>query len=285
MNLYIASTSGYSGKTLLALALPRSGSNGGVAVGYVKPLGKIPVVEQGRIVDGDALFLAKELGLPGPLEDVCPVVITQDLVMAAYRREPLRLREQVGRAVEKAASRVDVLLLGGAANLRDGCFLGLSPLDIISSLDCRGLLVDRLVGEKAMDQILGAAGIWGKRLLGIVLNHVAASQEAFVRDVVRPYLEAGGIRVFGAIPADPVMDSVSVAALAEARPASVECGRGRMDTMIERFCVGGVDVGNPPARTGPAPRRVVGGSRPGHEGGHDGHRRTVRAVARTPADP
>ena len=92
MKLYIASTSGYSGKTLLALALSRIWSNGGVSVGYVKPLGKIPVVEQGRIVDGDALFLAKELGLPGPLEDVCPVVITQDLVMAAYRREPLRLR-------------------------------------------------------------------------------------------------------------------------------------------------------------------------------------------------
>ena len=99
MKLYIASTSGYSGKTLLALALSRIWSNGGVSVGYVKPLGKIPVVEQGRIVDGDALFLAKELGLPGPLEDVCPVVITQDLVMAAYRREPLRLREQVAPAV------------------------------------------------------------------------------------------------------------------------------------------------------------------------------------------
>ena len=176
MKLYIASTSGYSGKTLLALALSRIWSNGGVSVGYVKPLGKIPVMERGRIVDGDALFLAKELGLPGPLEDVCPVVITQDLVMAAYRREPLRLREQVGRAVEKAASRVDVLLLGGAANLRDGFFLGLSPLDIISSLDCRVLLLDRFMGEKSMDQVLWAAGILGKRLLGVVLKHVAGSQ-------------------------------------------------------------------------------------------------------------
>src|SRR3972149_466037 len=184
MKLYIASTSGYSGKTLLALGLSRVWSGGGVSVGYVKPLGEIPVVEEGRIVDGDALFLAKEMGLPGPLEDVCPVVITQDLVMAAYRREPLHLRERVGRAVEKAASRVDVLLLGGAAHLRDGVFLGLSPLDVISSLDCRVLLLARFMGEKSMDQILWAAGILGKRLLGVVLNHVAASQEAFVRAVV-----------------------------------------------------------------------------------------------------
>src|SRR4030067_912781 len=172
MKLYIASTSGYSGKTLLALALSRIWSNGGVSVGYVKPLGKIPVMGRGRSGDGGALLLPK------------------------------------GRAVEKPASRFDVLLLGGAANLRDGFFLGLSPLDIISSLDCRVLLLDRFMGEKSMDQVLWAGGILGERLLGVVLNHVAASQEAFVRDVVRPYIEAGGIRGFGAIPADPVMDSV-----------------------------------------------------------------------------
>src|SRR4030067_675139 len=99
MKLYIASTSGYSGKTLLALALSPIWSDG---------------------------------------------------------REPLRFREQGGRAVEKAASRVDVLLLGGAANLRDGFFLGLSPLDIISSLDCRVLLLDRLMGGEAAEH-----GLWG----------------------------------------------------------------------------------------------------------------------------
>lgn len=242
MKLYVASTSGYSGKTLLALALSRIWAAGKVSVGYVKPLGKIPVVEQGNIVDEDASFLARELDLSGTMEEICPVVITQDLVMSAYRREPLRLRDRVERAVEKAAAGAEVLLLGGAANLRDGFFLDLSPLDIISSTDCRVLLIDRFEGEKSMDQVLWAAGVLGGRLLGVVLNRVPSSQESFVEGVVRPYFEAGGIRVFGAIPVDPVMDSVSVAALAAGLPASVECGEDRMDTMIERFCVGAMDV-------------------------------------------
>lgn len=242
MHLYIASTSGYSGKTLIALALSRIWAADGVSVGYVKPLGKIPVVEGGRVVDGDALFLAKELGLTGPLEDVCPVVITQDLAMASYRRETLRLRERVGRVVAKAAAPAEVLLLGGAANLRDGIFLGLSPLDLISSLDCRVLLVDRFAGEKSMDQVLWASRVLGERLLGVVLNRVVASEETFVRDVVRPYFEGGKIRVFGVIPVDPLMDSVSVAALAESLSASVASGGDRMDAMIERFCVGAMDV-------------------------------------------
>ncbi|MGA6993224.1 MAG: phosphotransacetylase family protein [Candidatus Deferrimicrobiaceae bacterium] len=242
MKLYIASTSGYSGKTLLALALSRIWMAGGVSVGYVKPLGKIPVVAGERVVDGDALFLAKELGLPGSLEDVCPVVITQDLAMAAYRREPLMLREQVTRAVENAAALADVLLLGGAANLRDGYFFGLSPIDIITSMDCRVLLIDRFAGEKSMDQVLWAAGVLGRRLLGVVLNRVVPSEETFVRDVVRPYFEAEGIRVFGVLPVDPVMHSVSAAALVEGLSAAVASGEDRMDTMIERFCVGAMDV-------------------------------------------
>ena len=65
MNLYGASTSGNSGKPLLALGLAKIWAGRGVSVGYVKPLGKIPVVEDGAVVDEDAAFLSKELGLPG----------------------------------------------------------------------------------------------------------------------------------------------------------------------------------------------------------------------------
>ncbi len=242
MKLYVASTSSFAGKTLVALALAKLWAREGVAVGYVKPLGKIPVVEGGRVVDEDASFLASELGLPGPPEAVCPVVITQDLVMAAYRGEPLRLKDRILDAVEKAASRVDALLLGGAANLRDGVFLGISPLALISELDCRVLLVDRFSGEKSMDQILWAAGELRERLLGVVLNRVAKAQEAFLRETVLPYFAARNLRVFGAMPSDAVLDSVSVKTLSESLSADVACGEEALGTMIERFCIGAMDV-------------------------------------------
>jgi BioD-like phosphotransacetylase family protein len=242
MKLYVASTSSFAGKTLVALALAKLWGREGVAVGYIKPLGKIPVVEGARVVDEDASFLAGELGLAGPPEAVCPVVITQDLVMAAYRGTPLRLKERILDAASQAASRADVLLLGGAANLRDGIFLGISPLALISELDCRVLLVDTFSGEKSMDQILWAAGVLKERFLGIVFNRVAPAQEAFLRDTVLPYFAARNLRAFGAIPSDPVLDSVSVKTLAESLSADVACGKERLGTMIERFCVGAMDV-------------------------------------------
>ncbi|MBS1243792.1 MAG: hypothetical protein H6R41_329, partial [Deltaproteobacteria bacterium] len=243
MKLYIASTSEYAGKTLLALALGSIWKETGVAVGYVKPLGKIPVVQEGRLVDGDASFMAGALGLDASPETVCPAVITQDLVMAAYRGEELPLRGRISAAVHDAEARSEVLLVGGTANLRDGVFLGLSPLELIVNYDCRVVLVDRFEGEKSMDQVLWAAGALGPRFLGVVFNRVEPSQETFVRDTVIPFLGGRGVRVLGAVPSDPVLGSVSIRTLADSLPASVACGlEGDMKGMIERFCVGAMDV-------------------------------------------
>ena len=243
MKLYLASTSEYAGKTLLALGLGSIWREAGVKVGYVKPLGKIPVFQEGRLVDGDAAFLAGALGLDAPPEAVCPAVITQDLVMAAYRGEDLRLRGKISAAVLDAEARSEVLLVGGTANLRDGVFLGLSPLEFIVNYDCRVVLVDRFEGEKSMDQVLWAAGALGTRFLGVVFNRVQPAQERFVRETVTPFFEARGIRVLGAVPSDPVLGSMSVGTLAESLPAAVACGgEAEMKGMIERFCVGAMDV-------------------------------------------
>jgi BioD-like phosphotransacetylase family protein len=243
MKLYIASTSGYAGKTLLALSLGTIWKEAGVKIGYVKPLGKTPLMKEGRLVDGDASFLAEALGLDSPPERVCPVVITQDLVMSAYRGEDLRVRGRISAAVRDAEARCEVLLVGGTANLRDGVFLGLSPLEFIVNQDCRVVLVDRFEGEKSMDQVLWAAEALGTRFLGVVFNRVEAAQEPFVRETVTPCLDARRVRVLGVVPSDPVLGGMSVRTLADSLPASVVCGaESGMEGLIERFCVGAMDV-------------------------------------------
>jgi len=243
MKLYIASTSEYAGKTLLALALGTIWKEAGVKVGYVKPLGKIPVLRDGRLMDGDASFLAEVLALDAPPEAVCPVVITQDMVMAAWRGEEPRLRGRISAAVLDAEARSDVLLVGGTANLRDGIFLGLSPMEFIVNHGCRVVLVDRFEGEKSMDQVLWASEALGPRFLGVVFNRIDASQEKFVRDTVIPFFSARGVRVLGAVPSDPVLGSVSVRVLADSLSASVLCGGEDCgNRMIDRFCVGAMDV-------------------------------------------
>jgi len=242
MNLYIASTSEYAGKTLVALALGKIWGGAGVKVGYLKILGKIPVMEGGRLVDEDASFIANQLGLEGPPEAFCPAVITHDLVMAAYRGEDLRLRGKITASVRDAEARSEILLIGGTANARDGYFFGLSPLELIVNFNCRVVLVDRFEGEKSMDQVLWAAQVLGPRLLGVVFNRVAPAQETFVRETAGAFLEKKGVRVLGAVPLDPLLDSVSVASLVSRLNASILLEGPSPGTMIERFCVGTIDV-------------------------------------------
>lgn len=243
MNLYIASTNEYAGKTLLALALGKIWGSRGKTVGYVKPLGKIPVSDgSGCLMDEDATFMAKEFGLTVPSDVVCPTVITQDLVMAAYRGEHPPVQEKIKKAVDTAAATYDIVLLGGSANLRDGVFFGAAPLDIVASTGSKVILVDKFEGEKSMDQILWASKVLGDRLLGVVFNRVPKAQDAFVRDVVSAHLASKKINVFGAIPSDPALDSVSVGTLAQALGAQVAWGEELLDVMIERFSVGAMDV-------------------------------------------
>jgi len=103
--------------------------------------------------------------------------------------------------------------------------------------------VDKFEGEKSMDQVLWAAGALGPRLLGVIFNRVSKAQESFVRGTVSPFLAARGVRALGAVPLDPLLDSVSVGALAASMSATVVCGgEAAGGAMIERFCVGAMDV-------------------------------------------
>ena len=123
--------------------------------------------------------------------------------MAAWRGEELRLRGRISAAVRDAEARSEILLVGGTANLRDGIFLGLSPLEFIANYDCRVVLLDRFEGEKSMDQVLSAADALGPRFLGVVFNRVQPAQEKFVRETVAPFFRARDCAFWESFPWTP----------------------------------------------------------------------------------
>ena len=85
--LFIGSTAGNSGKTLITVGLGLALRECGYKVGYLKPLGKMPITVNGKTVDADAQFLKGILQLTEPVEQICPVVLTQDLVARGLRGE------------------------------------------------------------------------------------------------------------------------------------------------------------------------------------------------------
>jgi len=59
-----------------------------------------------------------------------------------------------------------------------------------------------------------------------------------VKDEVKPFLEKKGIPVFGILPKDKFLESVTVASLNEILNGTVLCCEDRLDEFVENFLIG-----------------------------------------------
>ena len=113
--LYIGSTSGYSGKNTITVGLGMALKQAGLAIGYMKPVGAMPVDTDQGLADEDALFVRDALG---QLAIVLVVATALGVAVA------LGLGALVGdgvpfslRPAPIAASTVALIVLGMAGSL------------------------------------------------------------------------------------------------------------------------------------------------------------------------
>jgi uncharacterized protein len=241
--LFIGSTVGNSGKTMITIGLAPVLQESGYKVGVIKPLGKQPTMVGGKVVDADAQFLKEALHLAEPLEQICPVVVTQDLLFKALHGDVGDVRARIQKAFEAVSAGKDVVLMGGAGTLADGGFLGIPTLRLIKEFRAPVLLVDPYNNEVCIDCILMAREALGDLLMGVVLNRVSPQAIAEVEQIVVPFLAAKGIEVLGVIPLDRLLDSITVRQLVEILQGKVVCGESALDEFVERFSVGAMDTG------------------------------------------
>jgi len=240
--LFIGSTAGNSGKSLLTVGLGLALQESGYKVGYLKPLGKLPTTVEGRVVDADAQFIKSVLQLAEPLDQICPVVLTQDLFARGLRGEVAELRPRIQRAFEAVSAGKDLVIIGGAGSLSDGAFLGMSGTRLAKEFRAPVLLIDPYTNEVCLDCIMTAKEALGDHLMGVVLNRVPPQSLPEVEQMVVPFLVGKGVEMLGVLPLDRVLDAVTVRQMVEILDGKVLCGTERLDEFVERFSVGAMDV-------------------------------------------
>lgn len=240
--LFIGSTHGNSGKTMLSMGLAPVLQENGYKVGYLKPLGKQPITVKGKIVDADAQFLREVLNLAEPLEEICPVVLTQDLVARGLRGEAGDIWPKIRQAYEAVSKGKDFLLIGGAGTLWDGSFLGISGPRLAKEFQAPVLLVDPYVNEVCVDCLLMAKELLGDQLIGAILNRVPPQGLPEVEQMIVPFLGTKGIEVLGVLPLDRLLDAITVRQIVDVLDGKVLCCEDRLDEFVERFSVGAMDV-------------------------------------------
>jgi len=237
--ILITSTEAYSGKSGICLALLSMLSARGRSVAYFKPYGTMPMSIDGVMTDKDAYYMNQQVTPPAPpIEAVCPVLKTRAFVEGVMRGTTDDVRSRVVAAFEQVAQGRDVVVMEGPVDVFQGTAVGLSICELADLLQARVLVVTRPSGVEFPDELLGACGCLGDRLAGALFNWVHPSNADFVRDHVTPFLRRRNIPVFGALPQDSSLASVSVHEIVDALQATVLSAENRLEEPVEAFMVG-----------------------------------------------
>ena len=241
--IFIASVSPFSGKNLICLGLGLKFKKDGYKVGYFKPVGFSPVVVENVLTDADAVFLSKTLEVNEPLQSICPVVLTDDLLRRLTSGEDLHIREKTMTAFHQASGEKDIMIARGLGRLSGGTSLQFSELDFIKESHAKVIFVDKLQSNiDTLDGFIYASRMLGNQLLGVVFNVVPSSKLSYTREILVPFLKKNGITTLGIMQKDPILSAVPIREIITSLNGKVLCCEDRVDELIEHFMIGAMNV-------------------------------------------
>jgi len=241
--LFVGSTSGFSGKNVVCLGIGRRFIQDGIKMGYFKPVGVFPTQHEGVLTDEDVLFFKDALEIKDALTDICPIVLTEGLLTRALKEKAVGMCEKVLDAFRRVSADKDVMLINGLGDLHHGRFMGCAELDFINEINSKVLLTDRFEYlNVSVDGFLEAKELLGDKLIGVIVNRIEPGKMDKVRELAVPFLKKRGIPVLGMMPEDAVLGAVTVGELREALDGDLVCGEDQLDNLVERFCIGAMNV-------------------------------------------
>ena len=238
-SIIVASTRPYSGKTGICLALIRELEERGLAVGYFKPYGTMPIEADGLVTDRDAYYLNRSLAEPGPLEAVCPVVRSRAFVEDLLAGRPVPGASEVKAAFARASAGRDVMVIEGPSDMEEGVAAGLSHLR--DGRHARRARADRprqSTGFVCPTPSCTRGSAWASGSAASCSTACASRTGPRCSTTPCPFLEGRGVRTFGTIAHDPMLSSVTVREIVEVLDGAVLCAEEHLDDPVESFMVG-----------------------------------------------
>lgn len=236
--LYVTSTETFVGKSAVCIALLRRMRQDGFAIGYMKPISISATHLSGSVKDEDSTSICELLGLDTPTEHVSPVSITPTLIEQILKGDSLSFIESLRQAYDAVGANKDIVVMEGTNSWAEGSLINLPPDTVIDLFDAAGLLISRYHTIRAIDTILTAKRYVGDHLKGVLLNQVEQPQLEYVKSRVIPFLESKNIPVFGVLPHERFLASVTVAELLEHLGGQLIGSREWCEKRVESLMVG-----------------------------------------------
>lgn len=243
VGVYIASTTEFSGKSVVAAGLGLRLMKDDVRVGFMKPVGVSPCAD-GKPGDDDAVFMQSVLQLDEDPTLASPVVIDDDFRKNALKSPPEDAMPQIKAAYEELSQGKDLMLVNGAHAIHSGRFMNLDGFRILEELDLKLLLIDRMRAEPNSDYVAMIKDRVGERLIGVLLNDVPMNLMMEVQELIKPFLQRNGVDVLGVIPKDPLLGGIRLGELAKRLGGKIITAHDRTERIVENFLIGAMQVDN-----------------------------------------
>jgi BioD-like phosphotransacetylase family protein len=241
--LYVGSVTEYSGKHFVAVGVGLTLKDEGMKVGHFKPYGSNPAQRGKALVDRDAEFFCRSLGIKDRLEDVCPLVMTENAMSHILTKGAQDNSKMILDAFKKVARGKDVVIVGGVSCICCGPIVGITESQFIEVTSAKVILTSKLDETvHTLDRLLAAKHQLGDNFKGVIFNRIPESRLDYTEKLVKPFMESHGINVYGVIRNDPVLGAVPVGELVSELGGTVLTGEDRMDNLVERFMIGAMNV-------------------------------------------
>lgn len=245
--VYIGSTTGRSGKSLLSFSLGVMLQKAGYSVGYMKPLGRLPQKKDELMGDADALVVQEVLGQSAPADVLTPVMIPENLHALAVHEYDEHGMNRIRAAYAKLSSGRDIMLVSGTGPFPSaGRFADADGLTLIRELSLKILLVERFARRFSFnyDQLLLLKDLLGPSLMGVVLNDVREEDMRDAERLLRPWMEERGIAVHAILPHAQGLTDMRVLDIAHGLDGRVVAGSAHASRMVSSFLIGTMQVDN-----------------------------------------
>lgn len=244
VGIYVGATSGYSGKNLIAMGLGLKFQKDGLNVGYIKPVGAMPVEKNGKVGDEDAFFVQEVLGLNEDPNLVTPVLVTPDFKARAFAGLTSDLMGDIKRSFEAVSKGKDVTIVAGSGSMYSGKYCNVDAVEVVRTLGIQALVIDRFTKELNYDYLIVLKDALGEQFIGTVLNDIPLDYMQELKNQVVPLLERSGVKVLGVIPRDPLLGAIQVAELAKRLGGRIVTAQHKTDRVVENFLIGSMQVEN-----------------------------------------
>jgi BioD-like phosphotransacetylase family protein len=205
-------------------------------------MGHFPIKVDGTVTDKGAWLIYRLFGLADPVEFLCPVVITRDLMMQNYEKDVAGLQVKIEKAFRTISRQKDIVVMSCDNNFSEGSSFGLSGSQVITLLNAQALFVERYEGDFSVDFLLELKKLMKGLMMGVFFNKVEAADLAELTQSVSPFLRRKEMDLFGSLLMDTLLGSVAVRDLVDHLGGDLVCGKDKLDVLVENFLVGGMQV-------------------------------------------